>query len=163
MLTSFDIYLAISSIHGKFSFQFRFWAHFFALRNPDTRLKIFPTALKKFALRAEYGQGGALGLATYLRVGSNLEIWQVRKIGGRPQYFRMTHYTEILNLFWQHLDYQWCTMLFSNRMVLYIIWNLAGWYSKLVKTITDAIQSMIFQNDLKYVEIRKKSLLPLIM
>ena len=31
----------------------------------------------------KYGQGGALGLATYLRIGSNLEIWQVRKIRGR--------------------------------------------------------------------------------
>ena len=49
----FDIHLAISSIHDKFSFQFRFRAHFFAFQNTDTRLKIFPTALKKFALRAE--------------------------------------------------------------------------------------------------------------
>ena len=48
------------------------------------------------------------------------------------QYFRMTRYTENFNVFWQHLDYQWCTMLFSNRVVLYIIWNLVGWYSKLV-------------------------------
>ena len=54
MTTSFNIHLAISSIHGKISFQFRFWAHFFALQNPDTRFKIFRTALKKFALRAEY-------------------------------------------------------------------------------------------------------------
>ena len=52
MLWFFDTHLAISSLHGKFSFQFRFWAHFFASQNPDTRLKIFPTALKKFALRA---------------------------------------------------------------------------------------------------------------
>ena len=49
----FDIYVAISSIHDKIPFEFRFWAHFFALRNTDTRSKIFPTALKKFALRAE--------------------------------------------------------------------------------------------------------------
>ena len=74
MLGFFNMHLAICSIHGKISFQFRFRAHFFALQNPDTRLKIFPTALKKFALRAEYGQGEALGLATYLRIGSNLEI-----------------------------------------------------------------------------------------
>ena len=53
MAPFFDIHLAISSIHGKISFEFRFWAHFFAFQNPDTRLKIFPTALKKFALRAE--------------------------------------------------------------------------------------------------------------
>ena len=49
----FDIHLTISSIHGKISFEFRFWAHFFASRNPDTRSKIFRTALKKFALRAD--------------------------------------------------------------------------------------------------------------
>ena len=54
MHTSFDIHLAISSIYGNISFQFRFWAHFFAFRNTDTRSKIFPTALKKFALRADY-------------------------------------------------------------------------------------------------------------
>ena len=54
MRTRFHVYLTISSIHGKFSFEFRFWAHFFALQNPDTRLKIFPTALKKFALRADH-------------------------------------------------------------------------------------------------------------
>ena len=53
MVPFFDIHLAISSIHGKFSFEFRFWTHFFALQNPDTRSKIFPTAPKKFALRAE--------------------------------------------------------------------------------------------------------------
>ena len=53
MGTRFHVYLTIPSLHEKISFQFRFWAHFFALRNPDTRLKIFPTALKKFALRAE--------------------------------------------------------------------------------------------------------------
>ena len=75
MGTRFHVYLTISSIHGKFSFEFRFWAHFFALRNTDTRSKIFPTALKKFALRAEYGQGVALGLSTYARIGSNSEIW----------------------------------------------------------------------------------------
>ena len=79
---TFDTHLAKSSIHGKMSFQFRFWAHFFALQNPDTRSKIFRTALKKFALRAdnlkintEYGQGRALGLSTYARIGSNWEIW----------------------------------------------------------------------------------------
>ena len=144
MLWFFDIHLTIRSIHGKISFPFRFWVHFFALQNPDARLKIFSAALTKFALRAEYGQGRALGLATYLRIGSNLEIWQVRKIGGRPQYFRMTHYTEILNVFWQHLDYQWCTMLFSNRVVLYIIWNLAGWYSKLVNINKRYIQKRDF-------------------
>ena len=116
-----------------------------------------------YTINSKYGQGRALGLATYLRIGSNLEIWQVRKIGGRPQYFRMTHYTEILNLFWQHLDYQWCTMLFSNRMVLYIIWNLAGWYSKLVNMNKRYIREHDFQNDLKYVEIRKKCFLLLIM
>jgi len=53
MVRFFEIHLARSSLHGKISFQFRFWAHFFAFRNPDTRLKIFPIALKKFALRAE--------------------------------------------------------------------------------------------------------------
>ena len=53
MLRFFHIHLTIPSIHGKFLFQFRFWAHFFASQNPDTRLKIFPTALKKFALRAD--------------------------------------------------------------------------------------------------------------
>ena len=77
MVTSFDIHLTISLIHEKISFEFRFWAHFFALQNTDTRLKIFRTALKKFALRADnyqYGRGGAPGLATYLRIGSNLEI-----------------------------------------------------------------------------------------
>ena len=46
-----------------------------------------------FFKQKKYGQGRALGLATYLRIGSNLEIRQVRKIGGRPQYFRMTHCT----------------------------------------------------------------------
>ena len=51
---TFDIHLAISSIHSKISLEFRFWANFFAFQNPDTRLKIFPTALKKFALRADY-------------------------------------------------------------------------------------------------------------
>ena len=50
---TFNIHLAIYSIHDKISFEFRFWAHFFALQNPDTRCKIFRTALKKFALRAE--------------------------------------------------------------------------------------------------------------
>ena len=54
MLPTFNIYVAISSIHGKISFQFRFWAHFFASQNTDTRSKIFRTALKKFALRADY-------------------------------------------------------------------------------------------------------------
>ena len=49
----FYIHVAISSIHETISFEFRFWAHFFALRITDTRSKIFPTALKKFALRAE--------------------------------------------------------------------------------------------------------------
>ena len=53
MVGFFDIHLTMSSINGKISFQFRFWTHFFAFRNTDTRLKIFPTALKKFALRAE--------------------------------------------------------------------------------------------------------------
>ena len=53
MTTSFRIHLAISSIHEKMSFEFRFWAHFFAFQNPDTRSKIFRTALKKFALRAD--------------------------------------------------------------------------------------------------------------
>ena len=54
MAPFFDIHIMISSIHGKISFEFRFWAHFFAFRNTDTRSKIFPTALKKFALRADY-------------------------------------------------------------------------------------------------------------
>ena len=62
---------------------------------------IFQNDLKYVEIR-KYGQGGALGLATYLRIGSNLEIWQVRKIGGRPQYFQMTHYTEILNVFFDN-------------------------------------------------------------
>ena len=53
MVRFFNIHLTIPSIHGKFSFEFRFWAHFFAFQNTDTRLKIFPTALKKFALRAD--------------------------------------------------------------------------------------------------------------
>ena len=50
----------------------------------------------------------------------------------------MTYYTEIVNVFWQHLDYQWCTMLFSNmvlfsnRVLFYTVWNLAVWYSKLL-------------------------------
>ena len=105
---------------------------------------------------SKYGQGGALGLATYLRIGSNLEIWQVRKIGGRPQYFRMTYYTKILNVFWQHLDYQWCTMLFSNRVVLYIIWNLAGWYSKLVNMNKRYIRKHDFSKWLKVCRNTKK-------
>ena len=50
---TFNIHLAISSTHGKISFEFRFWANFFALQNTDTRSKIFRTALKKFALRAD--------------------------------------------------------------------------------------------------------------
>ena len=37
----------------------------------------------------KYGRGGAPGLSTYLRIGSNLEILSGRKIGGRPQYYRM--------------------------------------------------------------------------
>ena len=122
----------------------------------------------------EYGQGGALGLATYLRIGSNLEIWQVRKIGGRPQYFRITHYTEILNVFWQLLDYQWCTMPFSNNVVLYITFlpvNLRGggqrlsrWYSKLVNMNKRCIRKHDFSKWLKSMSIyEKKSLLPLIM
>ena len=57
MVPFFDIPLAISSIHDKTSFEFRFWAHFFASRITDTRSKIFPTALKKFALRAENFMG----------------------------------------------------------------------------------------------------------
>ena len=103
----------------------------------------------------KYGQGGALGLATYLRIGSNLEIWQVRKIRGRPQYFRMTYYTKILNVFWQHLDYQ-CTMLFSNRMVLYIIWNLAWWYSKLFNMNKRCIRKHDFSKWLKVCRNTKK-------
>ena len=107
---------------------------------------------------SKYVQGGALGLATYLHIGSNLEIWQVRKIGGRPQYFRMTHYTEILNVFWQHLDYQWCTMPFSNRVVLYIklIWNLVGWYSKLVNMNKRYIRKHDFLKWLKVCRNTKK-------
>ena len=104
----------------------------------------------------KYGQGGALGLATYLRIDSNLEIWQVRKIGGRPQYFRMTHYTEILNVFWKNLDYQWCTMLFSNRVVLYIIWNWAEWYSKLVNMNKRYIRKHDFSKWLKVCRNTKK-------
>ena len=53
------------SIHGKILFQFRFWAHFFAFQNIDTRLKIFPTALKKFALRADHEESRAWFLKSW--------------------------------------------------------------------------------------------------
>ena len=78
------------------------------------------------------------------------------KIGGRPQYFRMTHYTEILNIFWQNLDYQLCTMLFSNRVVLYIIWDLAGWYLQLVNMNKRYIRKHDFSKWLKICRNTKK-------
>ena len=83
-------------------------------------------------LFSEYGQGGALGLATYLRIGSNLEIWQVRKIRGRPQYFRMTHYTEILDIFLTipRLSMM-CDAFFKQGDFVYNL-KFGGWYLKLV-------------------------------
>ena len=58
--------------------------------------------------------------------------------------------------FWHNLDYQWCTMLFSNRVVLYIIWNLTRWYSKLVNMNRRCIRKDDFSKWLKVCRNTKK-------
>ena len=83
MVTRFHVYLTISSINGKISFQFQFWAHFFASRNTDIRLKIFPTALKKFALRADYR-------SSVNEVGPPPPWW-----GGSTPYFRLRFFNNL--------------------------------------------------------------------
>ena len=45
--------------------------------------------------KKKYGQGGALRLSTYARIGSNWEVGRYVKQGGRPQY---TSNSEILKI-----------------------------------------------------------------
>ena len=85
--------------------------------------------------RNEYGQGGALELATYLRIGSNLEIWQVLKIGVALSIFEWQTIQKLWTFFW-NLNQSWKKGLYNFRYP-------SIWTSKFIKIHNCIITSSV--------------------